>query len=117
MEFDIGEILLCHHQHIAGIGQIDIVALFVERHILSFTAFEVFKSGSIIAFYPASLIEADRFPLTLCAVFVEQAVLDHFELQLSDRTDNLTSVELVGKKLGDASSINARCPCSTAWPS
>jgi hypothetical protein len=23
---------------------------------------------------------------------VEQAVLDHFELQLSDRTDNLTSV-------------------------
>ena len=38
MEFDIGEILLCHHQHIAGIGQIDIAALFVERHILSFTA-------------------------------------------------------------------------------
>ena len=33
---------------------------------------------------------------------MEQAVLDHFELQLSDRTDNLTSVELVGKKLGDA---------------
>ena len=102
MEFDIGEILLCHHQHIAGIGQIDIAALFVERHILSFTAFEVFKSGSIVAFYPASLIEADRFPLTLRTVFVEQAVLDHFELQLSDRTDNLTSVELVGKELGDA---------------
>ena len=100
MELDIGEILLCHHQHIAGIGQIHITTFFVERHILSFTAFEVFEGGGIIAFYPTSLIEADRFPLALCAVFMKQTVLDHFELQLSDRTDNLTSVELVREKLG-----------------
>ncbi len=41
MEPDIREILLCHGQHIAGIGQIDVAPFFVERHILGFTFLEI----------------------------------------------------------------------------
>lgn len=37
MEFDIRKILLGHHQHIVGIGQVDIASFLVDRHILRFS--------------------------------------------------------------------------------
>ena len=56
MELNIREILLSHHQYIAGISQIDITAIFVYRHILRLPLLEIVQHGSIVALYPASFI-------------------------------------------------------------
>ena len=81
MELDIREILLCHGQYITGIGQINITAFFVKRHILRFTLLEIIQSDLIVTFNPASFIKTDRFPFTLGTIFMQQTVLDYFKLQ------------------------------------
>ena len=50
-------------------------------------------------FYPAGLVEADGFPAALGAIFVLEAVLNDFELQLSDGADDLAIVELIDEEL------------------
>ena len=70
MEFDIRKILLGHHQHIVGIGQVDIASFLVDRHILRFSLLEVLQHGSVVTFNPTGFIQTDRFPAALCSVFV-----------------------------------------------
>ena len=102
METNLGVVGLRHLQHIVGIGQEDVATLVVDCHILMLAAFELFQRLGVVAFDPAGLVERNRLPAALCAIFVEQAVLDDLELQLSDCTDNLAAVETVGEQLGHA---------------
>ena len=53
----------------------------------------------IIALNPACLVEANRLPTALCAILVQQAILNHLELQLPHGADNLAVVKLVDKQL------------------
>ena len=94
------EVHLSHLKYIATICQKDITSFAILRHVLILALLEGFEFFSIITFYPASLVEADRFPTALGIVFVFQTVLDNFELQLTYRTDNLTTIELVNEQLG-----------------
>ena len=94
------EIHLCHLKYIAGIGKKHIPPFSVFSHILVFTFLESFQLRRFVTFHPASLIQVYRLPTAGCIVFIQQTILNNLELQLSYRTDNLTSVELVDKKLG-----------------
>ena len=100
VELDVLEVLLRHGEHIAGIGEEDIATFLVLGHILVFTLLEVFELSSIVALYPASLIEVDGFPTALGIVLVLQAILDDLELQLAHSTDNLATIELIDEQLG-----------------
>ena len=94
MELDVLEVHLSHLKHIATVGQEDITAFAILRHVLVLALLEGFEFFSIIALYPTSLVQADRLPTALGVVFVLQTVLNDFELQLPHRTDNLAPVEL-----------------------
>ena len=100
VELNVLEVHLSHLEHITTIRQEDIATFTVLRHVLVLTLLEGFEFFGIIALYPASLVEADRLPTALGIVFVLQTVLDNFELQLTYRTDNLTTIELVDEQLG-----------------
>ena len=95
MEADILEILLCHLEHVSRVGQEDIAALAVLGHILVLALLEGLEFGGVIAFNPAGFVEADRLPVTLGIVFVFEAILNHFKLQLTHGADNLAAIELV----------------------
>ena len=99
MELDILEVLLCHRQHIAGVGKEDIAAILVFRHILIFALFEVLQFFLVVALYPACLIQVYRFPTAFGVVFVLQTILYHLKLQLTDSTDDLAAIELVYEHL------------------
>ena len=62
---------------------------------------EVLQFGLIAGhhLYPACLVEGNGFPAALGIVLILQSVLDDLKLQLSHRTDNLASVELVDEEL------------------
>ena len=92
VELDVLEVHLGHLKHIATVGQEDITTFAVLRHVLVLAFLEGFEFFGIVALYPACLVETDRFPTALGIVFVLQTVLDHFELQLTYRTDNLTTI-------------------------
>ena len=93
------EVHLRHLQHISAVGQEHIPTLAVFRHVLVFAFLEGFQLCRIIALNPARLVEAERFPTALRAVFVLQTILDDLKLQLPHRTDNLPPVELVDEQL------------------
>ncbi len=99
VELDVLKVLLCHAQHIAGVGEEDITAFYVLGHILILTLLEVVKFGCIITLYPASLVEMDGLPAALGIVLVLKAVLDDLKLQLTDGTDDTAVVELVDEHL------------------
>ena len=96
------EILLRHAQHITGVGQEDIPALYVLGHILVFPLLEVLQLGGVISFYPASFVQVDWLPTALGAILILQPVLDDLELQLAHGAHDTAPVELVDEKLGDA---------------
>lgn len=100
VETDGGEISAGHLEHIAGIGQEYVASGSVGGHKLVFTFLERFQSFGIVAVNPACFVERNRFPAALCAVFVEQTVLDYLKLQLPDCAYNLAAIKLIGKHLG-----------------
>ena len=94
------EVHLSHLKHITAIGQEHIASVTVFGHILILTFLKGFQFGRIITFNPAGLVKADRFPTALRIVFILQTILNHLELQLSYRSDNLPSIKLIHKQLG-----------------
>ena len=99
MESDMLEILLCHTQHIAGVGEEHITSLLVLRHILVLTLLEVLELLLVVALYPTGLIQVDGLPTAFRIVLVLQAILDDLKLQLSHRSDDLTVIKLVDEEL------------------
>ena len=97
MEFYFREVGLSHLKHIVAICEEYVATLFVGGHELVLTLLECSKSLLVVAFNPACFVEADRLPTALCAILVEEAILDYFKLELTDRADNLAIVELVGE--------------------
>ena len=102
MEFYMFEIDLCHLKHIVAIGQEDVTALLVLCHELILAFLERLQLGLIVAFNPASLVEAHRLPTTFGIILILQPVLDDLKLKLSDRSDKLTVVPLIDEKLRHA---------------
>ena len=101
MEPDILEVLLCECQCVARIGQIDIASVFIDSHVGVFAPLEVSQLGGIVALDPACLVDRNRLPAAGCTVFMGQTVLDHLELQGTDRADDFAAVERRGEELGD----------------
>lgn len=97
MEINLGEVVTGHLEDVVGVGKEDVAAFAVDCHVLLFAALEGIEGGGIVTFNPTCLIERDGFPATLGAILVEKTVLYHLELQLADRTDNLATIELIGK--------------------
>ena len=60
---------------------------------------ELVEFLGIVALNPASLVQVYGFPAALCVVLVLQAVLYNLKLQLPHCAYNLSTVELVDKKL------------------
>ena len=101
METDVGEFFLSQSQSVRGVGQKDLASVFVECHVVEFPFPEVVHLGGVVGFYPTGLVDLDGLVPADRTVFVFETVLDHFELQGSDRTDDLTSVQPAGKELGN----------------
>ena len=94
------EIFLRHREHIARIGQKDITAFLVLRHILVLAFLEVFKFCLVVTLYPTCLVKMNGFPTALGIVLVLQTILDNFKLQLTYRSNNLTAIKLINEQLG-----------------
>ena len=101
MEFYFREVGLSHLKHIVAIGKEYVATLFVGGHELVLTFLECCECMLVVTFNPACFVEAYRLPTALCAILVEEAILDNFKLELTDRADNFAIVELVGKELCD----------------
>ena len=102
MEFDVFEVLLCHAQYVAAVGEENVAPLTVFGHILIFTLLEVVELSFVVALYPTCLVEVDRLPPALGIVFMLKAILDDLKLQLAYGADDAAVVELVDEKLGNA---------------
>lgn len=101
VEADLGEIVLCHGEHKLGVGKEYIASFTVESHELMFAFLEGLECGRIIAFYPTGLVHRHWLPTALRSIFVQQAVLYDFELELAHSADDLTAIELMHKELSD----------------
>ena len=99
MELDFWEVGLRHRQHIVGIGEEYVATLTVKRHELMLALLEGLQCRRVIALNPTCLVKAQRLPAALCAVFVEQTVLDNLKLQLTDGSNQLAAVEMIDKQL------------------
>ena len=111
MEPDVRKILLGHCQHVVGVGQIDVSAFLVGRHVLRFPFLEVFQRGRIVALDPTRFIKVDRLPAALGTILMQQAVLDHLKLQLPDRPFMGSAfsiyLNISGEKLGKPLKCNS----------
>ena len=92
-------ILLRHVQHIGAIGHKHIATFFVGSHILCLAFLEHIEFGIVVTLDPAGFVHLQRLPFTFGLVFVLQAVLDDLKLELSHRTDDLTTVQLADEEL------------------
>ena len=99
VELYVFEVLLCHRQNVAGVGEEHVSSVFVFCHILVFALFEVFQFLRVVAFNPTGFVQVYRFPAALGVVFVFQSVLDNLKLKLSHGSDNLSAVKLVYEHL------------------
>ena len=97
METYFREVGLCHLEQVSALSEEHIAAIFVDCHILELTAFEVFEFGWVVRFNPACFEERHRFPTALCAILVEEAVFDYFELELTYSTNDFAVVGIYGK--------------------
>ena len=95
MEANVFKVVLRHLEDVTGVSEENISAFTVFCHILIFTLLEVFQFCGIVAFYPACLVERNRFPTTLGVVFIFKSVLDDFKLKLTDGANDFTPIELV----------------------
>jgi len=96
----------------------DIPPLLIERHVLVLSLLEFLQLCRIITLDPTGFIEVDGFPPALRPVLVQQPVLDHLELELTDRPNHLPAIELVGEELGDPLVHQLLYPpCGAALPS
>ena len=105
------KVYLSHLKYITGVRQKHIASFSILCHVLVFTFLEGFQLRRIIAFYPAGLIKAYRFPATGCIVFIQQTILNDLKLQLSYRTYNLAAIELIDTP----SSINWSIPFANCF--
>lgn len=94
------EVALGHLQHVVGVGQEYIAAFTVNSHKLVFAFLESCEGFGVVAFDPACLVERNRFPAALGAIFVEQTILYDLKLELTYGAYDLSAVELVYKELG-----------------
>ena len=99
METDFWEVGLCHLEEVSALGKEYVATIFVFCHVLEFATFEVFEFGLVVRLNPAGFVERHRFPTTLCAILVEEAVFDNFELELAYSTDDFAVVILVSEHL------------------
>ena len=99
MELDVLEVLLSHRQHIARVSKEYIASVAVLSHILILALLELVEFISVVALYPASIVQMDWLPTTLGVVLVLQTILNYLKLQLTYGADNLTTVKLVDKQL------------------
>ena len=102
MESDVREVGSCHLEDVVGVGQEHVAAIAVSGHELVFAALEIGQGLFVVALNPACLEQRYGFPTALCAVFMEQTVLDDFKLKLTHGADDFAAVELVGEQLGHA---------------
>ena len=101
VELDVLEILLSHAEHITRVSEEYIATLDIFCHVLIFTLLELIKLLGIVALYPASLVEVNRFPTTLGIIFVFKTILDNLKLKLTNSTYYTATIELVDKQLGN----------------
>ena len=80
VELYILKVHLRHLQDVAAVCQKYIPTLAVFRHILVLTFLERFQFGGVVTLNPASLVEAQRLPTALGAVFIFQTVLNDLKL-------------------------------------
>lgn len=99
MELDFRKILLCHLQHIIGVGKKYISAIFVFCHELMFAVLEGIEGFFIVTLNPASFVEMYRFPAARRAILMKKAILNYLKLQLSDSAYQFAIIELVDKQL------------------
>ena len=102
VELDMLKVLLRHIENVTGIGKEDIASVFVLCHILILTLLEIVEFLFIIALYPASFMEMNRFPTALGIVLILKTILYYLKLQLAYCSHYLASIELVDKQLRHA---------------
>lgn len=99
MEFHMFKVLLSHAEHITRVGEEYIAPLDIFCHVLILTLLELIKLLGIVALYPASLVEVNRFPTTLGIIFVFKTILDNLKLKLTNCSYYTATIELVDKQL------------------
>lgn len=57
VELDVLEVLLCHREHVARVGEEHIATVAVLRHVLILAFLELIKLFSIVALYPARFVQ------------------------------------------------------------
>ena len=99
VELDMLEVLLCHGEHIAGVGKEYVAAVLVLRHVLVFALLEVLQLLLVVALHPAGFVQMYRFPAALGVILVLKTVLYDLELQLAHGAHDAAAVELVDEEL------------------
>lgn len=99
MESDLGEVVACHLEDIVGIRQENVAAFFVGGHELMLPFLEGSESFFIVTLDPACFIKTDRLPTALRSIFMEQPVLYHLKLELTNSPDDFSPVKAVCEHL------------------
>ena len=99
MEGDMFVILLRHRKDIGTIRHKHVTAVFIGSHILCFAFFEGVQLCSIVAFNPAGFVHLQRLPAAFSLILMLQSILNYLKLQLTNRSNNLSTIQLADKQL------------------
>jgi hypothetical protein len=100
MKFDLRVIGPFRIQKPFALRQINQVAVLVFGDIGMFKTGKILQLFGVFAGDPAGLIKWHRIELHRCAIFMQQPVLDHLELQFPYTADDLLIAAILGEQLG-----------------
>ena len=102
MEFDLRIIRPLRIQEPFTLSQIYKIPVLIFGDIGVFEPGEFFEFSGVLARDPTSLVERQGVELHRGAIFVQQAVLNNFELQFPYAADDLLITAILGEQLGHA---------------
>src|SRR5882724_1535490 len=100
MEFDLRVVDPFGIQEPLALRQVDRIAILVFGDIGVLEARKIFQFPRILAGQPAGFKKRQSIELHRCAVFMQEAILDHLELKFPDTTDDLLITPILGEQLG-----------------
>src|SRR5258705_10741434 len=102
VKLNIGVVISFCIQEPLTLCQVNQMAIFILCNIRLLESCKLKQFFLIIAGDPASFVKWKSIKLNRCAVFMQQAILDHFKLQLSHTTDDLFISAKLCEQLSDA---------------
>src|SRR5687768_2859422 len=97
MKFNIGVIISFCIQEPFALCKVNQVPVLIHRNISRFKAYEFLELFRIVAGDPAGFIKRQVVKLNFCSILMQETVLNYFELQFTNTSNNFFNAAVLRK--------------------